>query len=377
MKFWQHILIAAAVLAGWHAKGCKDARAAAIGDGKADDTAALQQQLDKLSAGSVLDLKAKAIYRITGNLDRNKAIIIRGHGATIYYDQSITPWKASLRLVPTLGPKQTWTETLKAGERPALQLDWSKRYIAGYGTDPNDPASADYTDFSDEHGLPQTRAAINGIDHWYRQILSSPDGSMISDLNFTHKKGIQPDYSDGAMLDYALGIDMCRSITLRNISGDVPALVHVGDSEGISIDGLSGKMSWIPRHTASGRAFSAWMARDVMVRNVDVEGSDLACLFMAENRVDGLIMDRVSVRLRPEAQPGQWTSPIWFTNGGSRRMAVLNARIECSKSPGLYLWDCGGQIGQQRPVFGRIESDSANLTPQTPVEELVRIPVQN
>lgn len=350
---------------------------AQVGDGKTDDTLALQSRLERLSPGSVLDLKKNATYRITANLTRTSPIILRGHGATLFYDQSIAPWKVSFILAPKLGDKQTWTETLKAGQRPAIQLDWSKRFIAGYGVDENDPASSDYTDFSDEEGLPAPRRDINGINHWYRQILASPDGSSISDLNFTHKKGIQPDYADGALLDHALGVDMCRSITLRNIAGDVPLLLHIGDCEGISIDGLSGKMDWIPRHTASGRAISLWQSRDVLIRNVDVEASDLACVFMCENRVDGLMMDRIHVRLRAEAKPDQWTLPVWFANGGSRRMAVLNARIECFKSRGLYLYDNGGQANQHPPVFGRIETDSVNLRPDIPVEELVRIPVES
>lgn len=341
-------------------------------DGKTDDIAALQYQVDHAYR---VQLVSGATYLISDNLRIRKTTILEstipGKPATILYDRGPRPYnKVHIDIAPELGPEHWWNEKLSAGIRPTTRPAAGKRYAVGYGSDPFDVNEERFVGFSDSGGLPAAPDDIEG-DHWYAEILRSPDGTVIRDIELRQ--------ADGTVIDYSIGVKMTRGCLIQNISGTFYIGIQLIDSESVAIDGMKGTALIYPGHTSSGRAISAWQSRGVTVNNLDISASDRVPAFFLESWCDGVVMQNIRIRLRAEADQSVWPpcSPIWFSNGGSRTMAVLSARIDTEKMAGLYLWDCGGQQSEP-PRFGLVQHrgvivDVSNVR----IEKLIKVPAES
>lgn len=336
-----------------------------------DDTAALQDKINKTSARGVCILKSGSVWNVTRPVLIRKTINLRtdkeGVPATINCSNMADSWMALLVVEPTQGKPHIWKETLVSGQRPQLSgLIPEKHWVVGYGVNPHalhDPAENHYRGFSDAKGLPAAPRNIQGDTHWARELLTTCDGSTFQDINFTSAPGVN--------IDFAIGISRCRNIIIRNVTFDTRTAITVMDSRGVSIDGVYGKVNHVePNQDSSGRIMTCWQSMDVSIRNVDMSISDAMAPFMAEAWCDGLSYDNITMRIRKERTT--WPpAPLWFSNGGSRNQVVRSFEVIGD----LYLTDRGGvpEGTYERPVFERGTFTGENIVPDIAVGELVKV----
>jgi hypothetical protein len=346
---------------------------AQVGDGKTDDTAALQQLLDTRGPFTSLKLKSGAVYRITANLHRDRPIILEstapGRPAILRYDfdpDHSPPFnRCHFTLAPRLGPPRIWKEVLTPGQRPnmAPALDPKKHYIVAYGTarsDPYDYNENEQVDFADGAEYPPANHDIKGDVHYVAELLAIPDGSVVRDIRF--------EVGQDSGLDMALWIARTRGVMLANLSCDAPSFIQLEQSRSITIAGIRARVYPVEGHSASNRLLEAGMTRDVSLVDADLDASDAAASFMLENWCDGITIDRLRVHRRAEADKVIWPpcQPVFFSNGGSRNFLIRHVRIDGD----LYAWDCGGQKDQPPPTIDLLEYtgravELSNVKPQT------------
>jgi hypothetical protein len=345
----------------------------AVGDGLADDRAAVQRAIDAAADDAVLVFGAGGTYRLDGGLVVRKPLNVEANGATLKLNESNYPQNMTIRVESEYAADMyTWEGAVSAGQTtfavavPGSALQPGDLVFVEFGDDPYDFEWIEPHRPWIEHYSVTSRVVANdgtsvtldapvpydihpGVGEQYRphrirRITKSAEGLWMNNLRFDHFAGTTPNGE--------IWLQTTRDVLVQNVTGRYTLLLQAWDSDDVLLKGVRGDLVEAPNNTADGRVLSVLQTDRVTMEDVEVTTAvDGPVVFGETWARDTRLLD-VTVHWR---HPERTTAAVLFFTGGSTGTFVDNLLVDNAGYGEINLIDKGGTSGVAQWHLGRVE----------------------
>lgn len=289
---------------------------APVGDGVADDRAAIQAAYDATPVNGTLVFPQAKTYRINSKLIFNKSVSVDFGGSTLKLNQSVFPNNRTLDIFPGMAATVTWTEAVALGANTfnvVNTLTAGDYIVLRLGTDPHDPAEDHYVrvckvlssngiSFTVDVHVPY---AINNTNNKFEKITS-----LVANVTF---KNLVIDYFDGTTPDTHINAYNIFNVSFENIRAiKSRILINVYESHNLIVRNVDATVVRLGV-SSHGRVFTCWQVENTIVENVAAYGADNEQMVFVENWSRSVKFKNIQLYSTNGAQ----TQPLYWVSGGS------------------------------------------------------------
>lgn len=338
-------------------------------DGTTDTHTHIQSILNSMQPGDVLlGADDARTYRITEGLVHSVPhTTLDFRGSTLLLDTSAYPYNTHLTITSQPNrawnhPFYVWDEDIQAGPYalPCEAGDENQWRWLNLGTDPWDSNEEDVGMF-----VPPGVKAVD-IPHRIRSgaqqhklfSLPSPDGTICENVVV---RNLNIATMPGKVADANVWVDKAKHIRIDGVTGEATIGVQVTDSTNVNVDNVT--MTLTHTHPAAGRIIGAWNAKNVLFNNIKgyggpnlPQGGSRFAFF--ERGCENIMVNNAHVRLETPGQGWGTNGPLFMVTGACKNVSIPYLTVYDESN--VYLWDRGGQMGQEFPKFGTVIIEHGN-----------------
>ncbi len=278
----------------------------AVGDGIADDAAAIQRALNEAPIGSIVTLDPTKTYRISSTLVISRSVSLDGNGATLYLNPSAAGTTTFIDIRSQAGTETYgWSETVSAGQAsfraniPTSQIRNGDWILIALGEDPGNPGQAQYERLVRVVSNDGTTLVINrpvpfavsagALGNTIRKAVSAVKAIAVRNLVFDYATGVAP---SSAIQAYGV-----NSLAISNVSGRLAGFDLTACTD-VRIQGVNGQLG--------GRLAAVSLLKTQRCQDIEIRGGSATWEF---NR------------------------PAISVEGWSRDVRVVDMSLTCVMSP--------------------------------------------
>ena len=343
-----------AVLSGTAPAAVDVAKFGAVGNGSANDTAAIQAAINAAPDGGTLDLDAGKTYLLGGGLTIARPLNVEGNGATLLLDTSAYPQNETVYEASSLaGSAYTWKQAVSAGQTTFAAAVSTSVLVPGdtvfvqLGTDPNDPTQPNWAEVCQVTANTGSAVTVNiAVPYAIWQGSRSDSLQRLSDVvQGASFRDVDFNYVSGTTPDADLWLNMVRNVTVSNLTGRFTIMANVTDSQNVTVTGCSGTLNKLD--SSGGRLVSAWQTDGLQVSNDTATTAADAPIVFLESWARGTTVSGLTVNWDDTAASSQ---DVFHLTGNSYGTVVSSVTV--NNVGAVNLVETGGQAATYS--FGRV-----------------------